>query len=147
MEVRNKICPSCNIVKPIESFRKTKHTKSGRQSWCATCTNLSSLASHHKRMLNDQNYREKRRERSLRNRYKYKYGITIEQKQTMLDSQFGRCEICNNEIVFSQAKVDHNHTTGAVRGILCNKCNSGLGYLESKDFIKKARKYIDKYET
>lgn len=147
MEVMNKTCPSCKTVKPVESFRKTQHTKSGRQSWCAMCTNLSSLASHYKRMLNDQNYREKRRERSLRDRYKYKYGITIEQKQVMLNSQCGKCEICNKEIAFSQAKVDHSHITGAVRGILCNKCNSGLGYLESKDFIKKARKYIDKYET
>ena len=147
METKSKICPSCKAVKPVECFRQTKHTKSGRQSWCASCTNLGSLASHKKRMDSDPEYREKRRERSLRDRYKYKYGITIEHKQVMLDSQNGMCEICSEEITFSQAKVDHNHDTGKVRGILCNKCNSGLGYLESKDFIDKARKYIGKYEA
>jgi hypothetical protein len=65
-----------------------------------------------------------------------KYGITIDQYEAMLQQQGGRCAICGTSepgvtvgghlTIF---RVDHCHTTGAVRGLLCNRCNSGLGHL------------------
>jgi len=43
--------------------------------------------------------------------------------------------------------VDHNHTTGIVRGILCSKCNQGIGlFMENKNILKSAIEYLEKHE-
>ncbi len=66
-----------------------------------------------------------------------KYGLTAEQYNAMLDSQNSKCPICGYK--FGQKKgdvhVDHNHTTGQVRGLLCDKCNRGLGYFKDNSQV------------
>jgi hypothetical protein len=62
-----------------------------------------------------------------------KYGISSNDYQTMFDSQGGKCLICGrhqNELT-QKLCVDHNHTNGKVRGLLCNTCNLHLGWYES----------------
>ena len=64
-----------------------------------------------------------------RNRLR-KYGVTRKQWEEILESQENRCQICRCS--FSVTKVpyiDHNHSTGSVRGALCNSCNKALGHL------------------
>lgn len=57
-----------------------------------------------------------------------KYGITLEQYSNMLDAQGGVCAICeSHDKAFAHLAVDHCHTTGKVRGLLCNKCNRAIG--------------------
>jgi hypothetical protein len=74
---------------------------------------------------------------------KLKYNITPEDYNRMLDQQNGCCKICNvhyltlNRIL----AVDHCHTTGRVRSLLCNNCNTGLGLF--KDNIELMKKAID----
>jgi hypothetical protein len=65
----------------------------------------------------------------------------------MLESQNGRCAICQTtepgggKPVF---QVDHNHKTGAVRGLLCSRCNQLLGYArDSADILRSAEKYLN----
>jgi hypothetical protein len=81
-----------------------------------------------------------------------KYGITLSEYQTTLDLQGGKCAICNEgETARSNAgyvknlAVDHCHTTGEVRGLLCNRCNVGIGYLND-DVVRlhSAIKYLNK---
>lgn len=53
----------------------------------------------------------------------------------MWEKQKGLCKICarvmtNDKLTGSSVVVDHNHDTGAVRGLLCNECNRGIGYLK-----------------
>lgn len=70
--------------------------------------------------------REYRRFWSLAN----KYGVTREEYIALLETQGGLCAICGVAQSDQPAKnflVDHDHTTGAVRGLLCRRCNSGLG--------------------
>lgn len=72
-----------------------------------------------------------------------KFNLTPEQYQTMVDNQDGVCAICKNTCTKSLA-VDHDHTTGKVRGLLCNSCNRGLGYLkDSKVILENALRYLD----
>lgn len=76
---------------------------------------------------------------------KSRYGITIEDKQQMFNNQNGLCKICQLEMIFSgnSCCVDHDHETGKIRGLLCNKCNFALGlFKDSTDILKNAIDYL-----
>jgi hypothetical protein len=91
-------------------------------------------------------YRVKYPERTRATNWKSKYGITPEQFYDKLEKQNNKCAICCRDMsdygnIFS---VDHNHTTGAIRGLLCDPCNYGLGFYEKhKD---KYIEYLKNYE-
>jgi len=138
-------CPSCLIIKDLSEFAKSNHTKSGHQSWCKSCTNKQTLERHHRLMKTDE-YKEKRRARSLEVRYKYKYGITLEEKINMITTQNNECAMCHKTLIYKTSVVDHDHQTGKVRAILCIKCNTGLSYIENKKFLKSALEYIKNNE-
>ncbi len=62
-----------------------------------------------------------------------KYGVTESTFNSMLTSQDGRCAICDVEFTKAQKRlphIDHCHDTGRVRGLLCHKCNAGIGFLQ-----------------
>ena len=62
---------------------------------------------------------------------KQKYDLTIEEYQYILNMQAGLCCICCEPMNPQRdTHVDHDHDTGLVRGLLCSKCNSGIGYLK-----------------
>lgn len=88
-----------------------------------------------------------KRKQGRENRYKSLYGITYAQKLGMYNEQNMLCKICGKFLAtISLACVDHNHETGAVRALLCNGCNTGLCYIENKQFLTKANKYLKEYE-
>jgi hypothetical protein len=70
------------------------------------------------------------------------YGITIEEYNRLFKLQNGKCAICN----VTQEKsldVDHCHKSNKVRGLLCRKCNLGIGFMQdSPDICKKASEYL-----
>ncbi len=69
---------------------------------------------------------------SCRN-YKQRYGLTSPQVKELLDSQLNLCGLCNKPLTLGKYKgvVDHCHTTGRIRGILCHDCNVAIGYIEN----------------
>jgi hypothetical protein len=80
-----------------------------------------------------------------------KYGLTVEEYNRILHDQDGKCAIrgCNrtgkDEARGSRLHVDHDHKTGAVRGLLCSHCNTGLGkFLDSPDKLQAAIEYLVK---
>lgn len=83
--------------------------------------------------------------------YMRNYGIDAKQWQELYDKQNGRCFICEGEgFLMDEARhearlmVDHCHTTGAVRGLLCHNCNRALGLLQDdKAAIKRALEYLE----
>lgn len=83
--------------------------------------------------------------------YKRNYGIEVGDWNTLYEKQGGKCYICEGEGFLMkeehQAKlmVDHCHTTGKVRGLLCHNCNRALGLLgDNTDRLKKAIQYLEK---
>jgi len=91
--------------------------------------------------------RERRAPTLQKHNYKKRYGLTIEQKQAMINAQDGKCAICKSDLKTTHnVCVDHNHETGFIRGILCRKCNLGIGHLnDSIEILKSAVKYLKKY--
>ena len=77
-------------------------------------------------------------------KFKTLYGITFDDYEAMLKAQNGLCAICGGQCsVKKRLSVDHDHTTGAVRGLLCIKCNCAIGYLkDSTDLARKALEYL-----
>jgi hypothetical protein len=70
---------------------------------------------------------------------RYQYGIEPEDYDAMLSKQNGACAICAVELVKgSKTHIDHCHTTGKVRGLLCTKCNMGIGHFNDDPAVLRA---------
>lgn len=81
------------------------------------------------------------------NNFKRRYGITIDDYNKMFYLQEGKCAICNiHQSCFKRAlSIDHNHQTGVVRGLLCQRCNVMLGYAKDNVCIlQNAANYLNK---
>jgi hypothetical protein len=66
--------------------------------------------------------------------------MSTSEYQSLYEMQFGKCAICSLE---DKLYVDHCHKTGDVRGLLCNKCNSGIGFLnDDPTLLNNAYKYL-----
>ena len=95
---------------------------------------------------NAEAYKERRRRGHLR-----RYGITVEDYEEMLEAQGGVCAICaKHEWAKSKGKVvrlsvDHNHTTGAVRSLICRRCNVAVGVMENDGdyLVDRVRAYLE----
>lgn len=85
--------------------------------------------------------RDKKRNQKSYN-LRYNYGLSIAEYHQLLARASNCCEICG---VDDDLAVDHCHTTKRIRGILCRKCNSGLGFLgDTVERLEKAFKYLRK---
>ena len=133
-----KNCRICKIEKPLYSFRKTRHSPMGRSNDCKECYNEYRYGSTENKIKN----RNKQR--------KFKHDLTAEEFKIMFDSQNGKCGVCETDMDFlaKSTCVDHDHQTGLIREILCQKCNLGLGHFS--DNIKNMRKavaYLEKHSS
>jgi len=125
-----KRCPRCNTWLPLSKFRQRSATK--YESWCRCCFNAYVLERYHTD--------PQKREQKLKNNLRTMYGISLSEYVTLLEAQGGVCAICKQpeETLDSRTKqrkrlvVDHDHRTGKVRGLLCQSCNSAIGFLEKK---------------
>lgn len=74
-----------------------------------------------------------------------KYGVTVEGFKAMLREQANSCAICGKvppQPIFDLF-VDHNHATGAPRGLLCHACNTGIGHLQDSPYVlRRALEYL-----
>lgn len=72
------------------------------------------------------------KENNRRYLLKKKYGISADEYQQMFEEQHGRCAICgkHQSEFYVALCVDHNHETGKIRGLLCNRCNQAIGLLD-----------------
>lgn len=79
---------------------------------------------------------------------KSRRGITGQEKLDMIEKQEGKCASCGFELSEDRRLVhlDHDHTTGQVRSVLCHGCNIALGYLkESPERIRGLLEYVKRW--
>lgn len=113
-----KICTKCGKKKSLSEFVKERARADGLRPDCKDCLDWNEFV----KMLEDQDY---------------------------------KCAICNQEITATAkqsdrktvAQVDHNHTTGHLRGLLCNACNVGVGMFQDSQFlILQASEYLKHFD-
>jgi hypothetical protein len=91
---------------------------------------------------------------SRNHHYMNKYKISFNDAVKILESQNGLCDICKitvtpcNPIKQNRMHLDHDHATGKVRGVLCHRCNTGLGMLQDRvDLLDSAKAYLIKHSS
>lgn len=136
-----KVCSKCKIEKPLNLFYKEKRSKLGVQSMCKGCFKEWQQSSSGKLAA---------RKAHLAQTYK----ITLEEYNKLLEEQNYSCAICNTkeEECYkgsgNNLAVDHCHTTGKVRGLLCTSCNILLGNAKDKiEVLEAAIKYLNIMKT
>jgi hypothetical protein len=94
-----------------------------------------------KNRLRDLAHPERVRMRKRRHHLKC-YGLTLAQYDEMYILQDGKCAICGTPS--DDFNIDHNHTTGVARGLLCRFCNLGIGNLrDDVKLVRLALKYLE----
>jgi hypothetical protein len=69
-----------------------------------------------------------------------------EYKKSTYESQGKKCAICFRDLVFEEARLDHCHITGTLRGVLCNRCNVALGgFQDNEALLDAAAEYLRKH--
>lgn len=133
----HKSCPICGELKERSEFYKWKSRQDGLTAYCKKCTSKKSKGWREQNPDKLPTLEEKR----IYSR-KINFGISREDYKQMLVDQNNSCAICKKEIGW-EAAVDHCHTTGKIRGLLCRKCNLGLGaFKDNIETIRKAIKYV-----
>ena len=143
-----KTCTKCGETKPLTeySYKRPTGRKPGYQPRCKSCC-----------LEDTRQWREAQSPERLKDLYlKRTYGISYTEYVQRLEDQNYCCVICDRELNTNfgmdalspnTAVVDHCHTTGHVRGILCNECNRGLGYFrDNVNALAKAISYLTKEE-
>lgn len=133
---KQKKCSSCMETMPAEAFALDKTTSTGLNSRCRPCH-----SAYYKNYYGKT--KEKHRNKARANHLKRVYKIDATTFEAILQVQGGGCAICGETKCSTNKRhlcVDHNHKTGAIRGILCDTCNVGIGNL--KDDVKLLRNAI-----
>jgi hypothetical protein len=146
-----KACSVCSQLKPLSDFHIDRAAIDGRRHLCADCARAKRRADYRadperyrtaKRRWYQENLEQARRA-SLDNQRKILYGITPEIFREMVTAQNGVCSICEQEP--KRWSIDHDHKTGAIRGVICKTCNSGLGLFgDDPDRLLRAMEYLRK---
>lgn len=130
-----KHCPTCKETLSLDHFWKG-------QSSCIPCS----------KMLQKTRWNSRTPLKRLEQHLKYKYGVTHSEFLKAWEKQGGCCAICKSELpdlmTYDNRKrgyaIDHNHDTGAFRGILCLTCNTLLGMAkDSKVVLESAIEYLN----
>lgn len=111
--------------------------------------NRTRILAQRKQYYQENKHRLKQAQPEARRRHTLAvYGITPEQFSAMLTAQGGRCAICRSDKPFGKNfHLDHCHVTGRVRGILCKRCNNGIGFFDDDiSKMKLAMEYLAKGE-
>jgi len=139
-----KRCSVCRELKPLSEFYNSKKSKDGKGYRCKPC---DTIARKKWSLDNPVRSRESARNRSI----KHAYGITPDDYNKLLMAQDNKCAVCGTDIQtynmghIKHFAVDHDHTTGKIRGLLCHNCNRSIGLLkEDPEVLRKAANYIER---
>lgn len=126
-------CARCDQFKPVSEFYTRSVTKRGLPRYSAYCKLCTAV--RHKELPDHAH------------RYKVKrFGLTEACYDRMMEDQGGVCAVCKSPPTRKRLAIDHCHTTGKVRGLLCGPCNVSLGqFRDNPRTLLEAAKYLLKH--
>jgi hypothetical protein len=134
-----KLCCTCKTYKPKEEFYKHSKQKDGLQPRCKDCHRIyvknryysPKGQEYYKEYSSRPEVKESRKDKTL----KRNFGISLSEYNSIAETQEFKCACCGStdpkhNSGTDKLLVDHCHTTGRVRALLCNPCNIMVGYCE-----------------
>lgn len=144
-ELGVKRCWRCHEIKPFDEFHIVRGKRNGRHGVCKPCRSQEAQQYRVQRAEYGKAHYLKHRDRHARqsqlNQWKRKYGLSEADIVALGVRQAWRCGICETSLsqdlmrrphadkAIGRIDIDHNHTTGLVRGLLCHRCNTAIGLL------------------
>lgn len=158
-------CKECGEVKPVDGFYRNSKGRDGLRPECKACTARKRAAWYVDHSAEEKarvkswqqanservnaSQRERRRSPEARRaqrdgHLRRKFGITIDAFEEQLAAQGGVCAICRREPHPTiSLHVDHDHESGALRGLICFDCNAGLGkFRDDRGLLAAAARYL-----
>jgi hypothetical protein len=133
----SKVCTKCGIEKTLDLFSIQKRKDRPTDYYKSQCKPCHSMAVSLTQKKNPDAWRN--------THYKRSYNIDLSEYNRMFESQEGKCMIClrHRTELTHNLKVDHDHVTRNVRGLLCSECNLALGLLkDSTERLTRAVTYL-----
>lgn len=157
-----KTCTKCKQNKSLNEFCKDKSRKDKRYCICRSCTKKYRQENKKRASVYRKKYYQENKEKCAAFSKKYylvhkkqsaehtrinnlkKYGLTLKQYDEMFEKQSGNCIICGLPELMRRLSVDHDHETGKIRALLCERCNLLLGRVESNpELVIKMLEYLE----
>jgi N,N'-diacetyllegionaminate synthase len=148
-----KRCSRCRLEKPLAQFGTSTRRRDGKNPWCKECVRATS---NERTRSDPEKNRRRCRERYWRNpgvarefQLQKMFGLRQTEYDVLLENQEGLCAICGSPETQVQREkirplaVDHDHDTGAVRGLLCGRCNVCIERIETVEgWGERAKAYL-----
>ena len=110
-------CSTCEVIKPISDY-SFRRKRGIYLTNCKACQRIKQVVKT--------------------------YNVSAEKAISLMNNH--TCGICKSDVYGQNQHVDHDHSTGKARDILCNNCNRAIGYFqEDIDILNNAIKYINKH--
>jgi hypothetical protein len=129
-QVESKPCRRCGVVHPLSNFHNDKRRPDGKVDWCKDCRRAyrAEVYARDPQAAIDYQREWKRRNPHKVTEYgrRFRHGVEPDEFEALKAAQGGGCAICGRDD--ESLKVDHCHARSVVRGLLCDRCNRGIGY-------------------
>jgi len=151
-----KECSCCKELLPKGVFNKDSNSKDGLSYLCRSCRSKYRRQKEIKERTSAYNkkYAEKNPElmkiKDRKNSLKRFWNMTLEQYNEMLEKQGGTCALCDKTESNPHKRlcIDHDHTTGKIRALLCDNHNRALGlFKDSIEDLEKAIQYLKRHRS
>lgn len=152
MTPATKVCKGCGRTKPLDQFFREPRNRDGRQGKCLDCRYQTRRdryradpAAAKKHALD---WKRRNRGRWQDAHRKARHGVPYGTYDAMLAEQGGGCAVCGDLPPEGKSlHIDHDHETGVIRSLLCDRCNRGLGYFRDRpDLLERAAEYLRRWK-
>ena len=156
-----KYCTKCDTTKTVSEFGKNAAEKDGLNRYCKECISQTAKEWYRKKKDRDPEWRKTNpdynaewRKNNPDYRMQYRYGLSQADYNKVLEEQNYACAICGGDNNGKALVVDHDHSCckgrkscgKCVRQLLCNSCNSMLGYArDNPEILEEGAKYVKRH--
>ena len=144
-----KRCSRCKQEKPLGDFYKKSAGPDGHSCYCKQCN--KERAKEWKRTPKGKlsqrlSWQRRDKKRFKQIQIKSRYGLSEEQQKTLMQKE--SCELCGRAFSGREPCIDHDHANGMIRGLLCMRCNTMLGYAkDDPGVLRKAADYLESHSV